>query len=281
MTPLPNGSRGTIITITSGKGGVGKTSVVINLALSLARLGHRVGILDADFGLGNVDVLLGMTPQHHLGDYLIGEKTLDEITIPGPLGVRIIPAGSGVRSLTALGRDQWTQLSSVIRTISRDLDYLLLDTAAGISDNVVEPLLMAERILVVTSFEPAAVVDAYALIKIATRAEPAKEIGLVVNGARDADEAAAVFRQLDVAASRFLQRSLRYYGYIVADTSVREAALGQRAVVEQAPHAPASRCFRILASRLAGLTPLGGARKPVPPPHLPNPGLGGETVRCA
>jgi len=281
MTPLPNSSRGTILTITSGKGGVGKTSVVINLALSLARLGHRVGILDADFGLGNVDVLLGMTPQHHLGDYLIGEKTLDEITIPGPLGVRIIPAGSGVRSLTALGRDQWTQLSSVIRTISRDLDYLLLDTAAGISDNVVEPLLMAERILVVTSFEPAAVVDAYALIKIATRAEPAKEIGLVVNGARDADEAAAVFRQLDVAASRFLQRSLRYYGYIVADTSVREAALGQRAVVEQAPHAPASRCFRILASRLAGLTPLGGARKPVPPPHLPNPGLGGETVRCA
>ena len=281
MTPLPNNSRGTIITITSGKGGVGKTSVVINLALSLARLGHRVGILDADFGLGNVDVLLGMTPQHHLGDYLLGEKTLDEITIPGPLGVRIIPAGSGVRSLTALGRDQWTQLSSVIRTISRDLDYLLLDTAAGISDNVVEPLLMAERILVVTSFEPAAVVDAYALIKIATRAEPAKEIGLVVNGARDADEAAAVFRQLDVAASRFLQRSLRYYGYIVADTSVREAALGQRAVVEQAPHAPASRCFRILASRLAGLTPLGGARKPVPPPHLPNPGLGGETVRCA
>ena len=281
MTPISNSSRGTIITITSGKGGVGKTSVVINLALSLARLGHRVGVLDADFGLGNVDVLLGMTPQHHLGDYLTGERTLDEVTIPGPLGIRIIPAGSGVRSLTALGRDQWTQLSSVIRTISRDLDYLLIDTAAGISDNVVEPLLMAERILVVTSFEPAAVVDAYALIKIATRAEPEKEIGLVINGARDADEASAVFRQLDVAASRFLQRSLRYYGYIVSDTSVREAALGQRAVVEHAPHAPASRCFRILASRLAGLTPLGGARTPVPPPPVPKRDIGGETVRCA
>jgi len=281
MKQLPNSSRGTIITITSGKGGVGKTSVVINLALSLARLGHRVGILDADFGLGNVDVLLGMTPQHHLGDYLTGAKTLDEITIPGPLGIRIIPAGSGVRSLTALGPDQWTQLASVIRTISRDLDYLLLDTAAGISDNVVEPLLMAERVLVVTSFEPAAVVDAYALIKIATRAEPEKEIGLVVNGARDADEASAVFRQLDVAASRFLQRSLRYYGYIVADASVREASLGQRAVVEHAPNAPASRCFRILASRLAGLTPLGGTRQPALPPQVAKPAVGGATVRCA
>ncbi len=279
MTPLPNSTaRGTIITITSGKGGVGKTSVVINLALSLARLGHRVGVLDADFGLGNVDVLLGLTPQHHLGDYLAGKKTLEEITLRGPLGIRIIPAGSGVRSLTALGRDQWTQLSAVIRAISRDLDYLLLDTAAGISDNVVEPLLMAERVLVVTSFEPAAVVDAYAVIKIATHAQPEKEIGLVVNGARDADEAAAVFRQLDVASSRFLRRSLRYYGYVVADALVREAALGQRAVVEHAPHGPASRCFRILASRLAGLTPL-GSQKPVRPPVMP--ANGSEAVRCA
>ena len=281
MTPLPtSASRGTIITITSGKGGVGKTSVVINLALSLARLGHRVGILDGDFGLGNVDVLLGMTPKHHLGDYLAGEKTLEEITVLGPLGIRIIPAGSGIQALTALGRDQWTLLSSVIREISRDLDYLLLDTAAGISDNVIEPLLMAERILVVTSFEPAAVIDAYAVIKIATRAQPDKEIGLVVNGARDADEANSVYRQLDVATTRFLQRSLRYYGFVVTDPSVREAALRQRAVVEHVPHAPASRCFRILASRLAGLAPIGGvdkATRRMPPV----PGSRQEAMRCA
>jgi flagellar biosynthesis protein FlhG len=282
MTQLPTSiPRKTIITITSGKGGVGKTSVVINLAFSLARLGHRVGILDADFGLGNIDVQLGLTPPHHLGDYLSGSKTLDDITIRGPLGIRIVPTGSGIRSLTALDRDQWAQLSSVIQTISSDLDYLLLDTAAGISDNVVEPLLLAERILVVTSFEPAAVVDAYALIKIATRAQPDKEIGIVVNGARDADEAAAVFRQLDVAASRFLQRSLRYYGFVVSDPLVREASLGQRAVVEHAPQAPASRCFRILASRLAGLTPLGGQQKRARQP-LPTPDTHGRaSVRCA
>jgi flagellar biosynthesis protein FlhG len=222
-----------------------------------------------------------MTPPHHLGDYLAGERTLDEITVTGPLGIRIIPAGSGVRSLTALGRDQWTHLSSTIRAISRDLDYLLLDTAAGISDNVVEPLLIAERVLVVTSFEPAAVVDAYALIKIATGAAPDREIGLVVNAARDADEAAAVFRQLDVAACRFLQRSLRYYGFIVSDATVREASLGQRAVVEHAPQAPASRCFRILASRLAGLAPLGGAHTPTRRSPATAPGVTGESTRCA
>ncbi|HEX5215031.1 MAG TPA: hypothetical protein VFV98_06180, partial [Vicinamibacterales bacterium] len=209
-----------------------------------------------------------------------GEKTLEEITVRGPLGIRIIPAGSGIQSLTALGRDQWTRLSSVIREISRGLDYLLLDTAAGISDNVIEPLLIAERILVVTSFEPAAVIDAYAVIKIATRAQPGKEIGLVVNGARDADEANSVYRQLDVATTRFLQRSLRYYGFVVTDPCVREAALGQRAVVEHAPHAPASRCFRILASRLAGLAPIGGVDKATRrTPAVP--GSRQEAMRCA
>ncbi len=164
--------RGTILAITSGKGGVGKTNVSINLAVSLARLGHRVGILDADFGLGNIDVMLGLTPTLHLGHLLAGERTLDEITIEGPLGVRIIPAGTGIRALTALTPAQWQALRDVILRAAVDLDFLILDTAAGISDNVVELLLLAERVLVVTSFEPTAVVDAYAMVKILTAAAP-------------------------------------------------------------------------------------------------------------
>ena len=123
-------------------------------------------------------------------------------------------------------------------------------------------------------------IDAYAVIKIATRAQPGKEIGLVVNGARDADEANSVYRQLDVATTRFLQRSLRYYGFVVTDPCVREAALGQRAVVEHAPHAPASRCFRILASRLAGLAPIGGVDK-VTRRTPAVPGSRQEAMRCA
>ncbi len=253
----PTRPRGTILAITSGKGGVGKTNVSINLAVSLARLGHRVGILDADFGLGNIDVMLGLTPTLHLGHLLAGERSLDEISIEGPLGVRIIPAGTGIRALTALTSSQFQQLRDVIVRAAAGLDFLLIDTAAGISDNVVELLLLAERVLVVTSFEPTAVVDAYAVVKILTAAAPSKDLGIVVNAARDGEESGLVFRQLDIASSRFLHRGLRYYGFIVQDPAIREAVLVQRAIVDHLPQAPASRCFRILASRIAGIVPGG------------------------
>ncbi len=284
--------RGSIIAITSGKGGVGKTNVVINLATSLARLGHRVGVIDADFGLGNIDVLLGMTPEFHLGHLLSGEKTLEEIALRGPSGITIIPAGSGIRALTQLGRQQWQAFEALVKKISAGLDYLLIDTAAGISDNVVELLMMAERVLVVTSYEPAAVVDAYAVIKILTGAAPSKEVGLIVNGARDGEEASLVFRQLDVASNRFLKRALRFYGYVVQDAAVRDAVLVQRPVVDQLPQAPASRCFRILASRLSGIGPGAGSNpggsavvripaRPLPRPASRDVFTPEESTRCA
>jgi flagellar biosynthesis protein FlhG len=278
-------SRGTIIAITSGKGGVGKTSVVINLAASLARLGHRVGVIDADFGLGNIDVMLGLTPEFHLGHVLNGEKTLEEVTLSGPLGIKIIPAGTGIRALTQLGREQWGKFGTIVRRISADLDFLLIDTAAGISDNVVELLLMAERVLVVTSFEPAAVVDAYAVIKILTNTAPGKELGLVVNASRDAEEASLVFRQLDAAANRFLKRSLRFYGFVLQDAAVREAVLGQRPIVDHLPQAPASRCYRVLASRVSGTAPGGGSGLRIAPRRIGRVGSGptfpAESSRCA
>jgi len=274
-------TRGTILAVTSGKGGVGKTNVVINLAASLARLGHRVGIIDADFVLGNVDVLLGLPPTHHVGHVLTGEKSIADITIQGPLGVKIIPAGSGVRELTALNAVQWRRFHKIIQAVSAELDFLLIDTAAGVSDNVVDLLQLAERVLVVTSYDPAAIVDAYAMIKILTTTGGKKDIGIVVNAARDADEAGLVFRQIDVAATKFLDRSLRFDGYIVSDPGVREAVLGQRPIVEHLPQAPASRCFRILASRLAGFTPDGGASRRSGSPYVMSPALSLEATRCA
>jgi flagellar biosynthesis protein FlhG len=274
-------TRGTILAVTSGKGGVGKTNVVINLAASLARLGHRVGIIDADFGLGNVDVLLGLTPTHHVGHVLTGEKNIADITIQGPLGVKIIPAGSGVRELTALNAVQWRRFHKIIQAVSAELDFLLIDTAAGVSDNVVDLLQLAERVLVVTSYDPAAIVDAYAMIKILTTTGGKKDIGIVVNAARDADEAGLVFRQIDIAATKFLDRSLRFDGYIVSDPGVREAVLGQRPIVEHLPQAPASRCFRILASRLAGFTPDGGATRRSGSSYVMSPALSLEATRCA
>ena len=243
----------TVLAVTSGKCGVGKTNVTVNVALSLARLGYRVGLIDADFGLGNVDVMLGLTPENHLGHLLAGEKTLAEIVIRGPLGVEVIPASSGLQSITSMSSAQRTVLRDALHAFASRLDFLLIDTAAGISDNVVETLRLAERVAIVTSLEPSAVVDAYATAKILTHTSPQTEIGVIVNSVRDGHEAGLAFRQLDIAASRFLGRSLRYYGFVAEDRAVRDSVLAQRAVVDHLPQAAASRCFRILASRLAGL----------------------------
>jgi len=278
--------RATIIAITSGKGGVGKTNVVINLAVALARLGHRIGILDADFGLGNIDVMLGLTPTVHLGHFLTGERTFEDIVVEGPLGVRIIPAGTGIRALTSLTGEQWKRLAGILKQASDGLDFLLIDTAAGISDNVIELLLMAERVVLVTSFEPTAVVDAYAVVKILTGAKPSTEIGIVVNAVRDGNEANLVFRQLDIASSRFLNRGLRFYGFVVHDSAVRDAVLVQRPIVDHLPQSGASRCFRILASRVAGLASGGGpglrlAGRDEPPPDDDGPKPDAEAPKCA
>jgi flagellar biosynthesis protein FlhG len=259
MSTVVRRRRRAVVAITSGKGGVGKTSIVINLAVALARLRHRVAILDADFGLGNVDVLLGLAPTAHLGAVLAGEAHIDDILVEGPSGVKVIPSGSGVRSLTALTAAQWERLQDALDQVEGSVDFLLVDTASGISDNVIDMLAFAERVLVVTSIEPTAVVDAYAVIKLMSSANSLKEIGLLVNNARDATDAQLVFAQLEVAAQRFLHRRLTYYGFIAHDPAIREAVLMQRPIVDHRPQSAASRCFRMLAARLSG-TPVADGR---------------------
>lgn len=245
----------TVLGITSGKGGVGKTAVAINLAISLARRGHRVGLVDADFGLGKVDVMLGLTARAHLGDVLRGERDIEDAVLTGPAGVRIVPAGTGQRDLTALGPDHWMRLAENLARFREGLDFLLLDTAAGISSNVVDLLAACQRVLVVTSPDPTALVDGYAVTKLVANEAPGIELGVVVNQSRSAEEGTIVFRHLDVAARRFIGRGLSYYGNIPRDPAVSEAVRAQQALVDRTPHAPASRSFRLLASRLAGLGP--------------------------
>ncbi|MEO7191694.1 MAG: P-loop NTPase [Vicinamibacterales bacterium] len=279
IAPRPPATR---IAVTSGKGGVGKTSLTINLAVAMARLGHRVGVLDADFALGNIDVLLGLTPHEHLGAVLDGTTTIGAITLAGPSGLRIIPAGSGVRGLTAIDDVRWVRLGAAIEEAGRDLDFLLFDTATGIGDNVLNVIELADYALVITSFEPAAVVDAYAIIKLLTALNPAKPIGVVVNTARDAEEGQIVFRQISSASERFLNRTLRYDGHVLEDRSVKDATLGQMPLMGSESKSPATRDIRRLACRLTAARSAGAG--PWPSHQLPIGAPAGPAVgdaRCA
>ncbi|MCX6537741.1 MAG: MinD/ParA family protein [Acidobacteria bacterium] len=271
------------IAVTSGKGGVGKTNVVVNLAVALARLRHRVVVLDADFGLGNVDVLLGLAPPFHIGHLLTGERTLSEIMVRGPLGIQVIPASSGIRELAALTPRQRKRLTDALQELGDSCDFLLIDTAAGISNNVIETVRGAQLALIVTSVDPTAVVDAYAMLKLLTKHDAGLEIGLVVNDARDVDDARLVHTQLDIASTRFLQRGLQYYGHIVHDQTLRDAVLVQRPVVDHVPQAPSSRCFRTLACRLSGMRHGGPGLRVVSTPRVASPTtpLRMEALRCA
>jgi flagellar biosynthesis protein FlhG len=278
MRPRKAGTaRATVLAITSGKGGVGKTNVTINVAIAMARLGLRVGVLDADFGLGNIDVLLGIAPGAHVGHLVAGEKKLQDVVVRGPHGITIIPASSGLQSMTSLTGLQRERLLAALDLACRDLDFLLIDTAAGISDNVMDMLKLAERVVLVTSLEPSAIVDAYALTKVLTGADAGKEIGVIVNGVRTAEEAGVAYRQIETATRRFLKRSVAYYGHITDDPAVRESVLVQRAIVDLLPHSPASRCYRIVASRLAGLGPVQGGLRLAPRAVA----AAGEVSQCA
>ena len=258
MTSPVTALSGTVLAVASGKGGVGKSNVAANLAVALSLLGRKVALLDADFGLGNVDVLLGLAPDFHIGHVLSGEKTLDDIAITGPSGIQIVPGSSGLRAMTVLSAVQRQRLMAMLSKLRRTMDFLVVDTASGISDSVIDTVLMADRVVLVTNNEPAAVVDAYATAKVVTASSPKAEIGVVVNRVSDAHEAGLAFRQLDVAAAKFLGRPLRFYGFVVDDPAVQQSTLSQRAVVDEAPQAPASRCFRILAARIAGMGPVPG-----------------------
>jgi flagellar biosynthesis protein FlhG len=263
----------TRIAVTSGKGGVGKTSIAVNLSVAMSRLGHQVGLVDADFALGSVDVFLGLTPEVHLGAVLSGTRSISEVMVTGPSGIRVIPAGSGVRDLAAIDAPRWARMVEAMHEAGRELDFLIFDTAPGIGDTVLDTIGLADYVVVVTSFEPSAVVDAYAIIKLISTADSSKPIGVVVNAARDAEEANVVFRQISTAAERFLRRTLRFDGYVLEDRTLRDAQLAQIPILESESTSPASRCIRRLASRLATSRPSAvGPWSSRPGPMVTSPG---------
>ena len=256
--PVPAASAGValrVIAVASGKGGVGKTNLTANLAVALARRGLRVCVLDADLGLANLDVLLGLTPTASLRDVLSGERRLADVLIDGPAGIRIVPAASGVEELTALAPAERLRLLDEVETLDGSVDVLLLDTAAGISSNVLYFAAAAADILVVITPEPTALTDAYALIKVLASRYGRREFLVAVNMAAGASDAEAAFARLARVTSRFLRVELEYQGYVPYDDAVPRAVRQQQPVILSAPGTPASLAVGELARRLAGRSP--------------------------
>jgi len=245
-----------VMAIASGKGGVGKTNVVAGLAMALARQGQRVVVLDADFGLANLDILLGLSPGFTLEHVLRGEKLIEEILVDGPFGIQIIPASSGIQELTRLDAAGELRLVQGLQRISAGYDWLLIDTAAGIHDSVVKLLMAAQEVLLVTTPEPTALVDAYAMVKVVHLRDPRKPLWLLVNNAQGPEEAEETLDQLQAATRRFLGRELNVLGMLPADPSMLQAVRQQRGVLELYPEAPVSRALAAAARYLQEKIPL-------------------------
>lgn len=242
-----------VIAVTSGKGGVGKSNVVINLAILLARMKKRVLVIDADLGVGNIDVLLGLKPVHSLDHLFTGQARLEEIIIDGPEGIRLIPAGSGVQEYTHLSATERMRLMDEFDTLDQQYDIVLIDTAAGISENVTYFITAAQEVIVVASPEPTSITDVYALIKLLTTKYGERTFKVLVNMVNDSKDALEVFARLCNVTSRFLDVSLDYLGFIVWDDHVIDAVKSQKAVCVQFPKAPASLCFENVARRIIEL----------------------------
>ncbi len=245
-----------VVAITSGKGGVGKTNVVAGLAVSLARLRQRVIVLDADFGLANLDILLGLSPKYTLEHVLRGERVLEEILVEGPEGIRILPASSGIQELTRLDTSSELRLVQGLQRVSATADWLLIDTAAGIHDSVVKLLMAAQEVILVTTPEPTSLVDAYAMVKVIHLRDPNKPFWLLVNNGQGQDEAEETIAQLQAATERFLGRSLNVLGMVPADPFLLQSVRQQRCVADVFPRSPSARAFTQIARVLFDRVPL-------------------------
>jgi flagellar biosynthesis protein FlhG len=238
-----------VIAITGGKGGVGKTNVTLNMAVSLAQRGKRVLVLDADLGLANVDVLLGIRVTKNLSHVLSGECTLDEVIVEGPDGIMIIPATSGTQSMVELTDVEHAGLIQAFSSLQTPIDMLLIDTAAGISNMVVSFAQAAQDVVMVVCDEPTSITDAYALIKILSKQNGVYKFKIVANMVRSLREGQDLFTKLTRVTDRFLDASLELVACIPFDGNVRQAVRKQKVVVQAFPKTPASLAFKALANR--------------------------------
>ena len=240
-----------VIAITSGKGGVGKTNVVGNLAIACQRMGKRVLIFDADLGLANIDIIFGLNPKHNIEEVIKGEKELSQIIVQGPEDVAILPASSGVQELAHLTEGQKINLLNEFDILSNLFDIMLIDTGAGISSNVTYFNMAAEERIIVVTPEPTSIRDAYALIKVMFYQHGTKNFFLLLNMVRDESEAKSVYQNLSRVVARFMGGiSIDYAGFIPWDSLLQEAVSRREPVVCCYPEGSSSNSFKELANYL-------------------------------
>lgn len=248
-----------VITVTSGKGGVGKSSITVNLAIALSHLGKRVVILDADFGLANIEIMLGIRPIYNLADLMFKGKKLSDIITNGPENIGFISGGSGIQELTNLTKDQIIYLIRKLAELDKTADIIIIDTGAGITDTVMEFVAASSEVLLVTTPEPTSITDSYALLKTLNRKEDFSVndtvIRMIANRVTHDDNGDEIYEKLSVVASKFLKLKLEYLGYLPMDTSVSKAVMGQQPVICAYPNSDFSRYIADFARQLCDVEP--------------------------
>lgn len=242
-----SGNPGLVIAVASGKGGVGKTNVSVNLAVALAMQGRKTWIMDADLGLANVDVLLGLSPKRNLSHVLQGECDLRDIVLEGPQGVKVVPASSGIQRMAELTRAESSGIIHAFSEMAADIDVLIVDTAAGISSSVSMFAAAAHQVLVVVCNEPASITDAYAMVKVLSRDHGIREVQVLSNMVRSQLEGRDLYQKIARVTDRYLDVTARYAGFVPHDDFLRRALQRQEPVVTAYPACRATEAFKKLA----------------------------------
>ncbi len=249
-SPVKTSAAPRVFTVTGGKGGVGKTLTTANLGLCFVREGMRTLLIDGDFGLANLDVLLNVRAESTLEDVLVGERELKDVIVTGPEGLRLIPASSGMPRVNELGQMQKLVLLDQIESIQDDFDVVLIDTPAGVSKNVQYWAASASEVLLVATPEPTSLADAYATMKVLAQANNETSFKLIVNMAKSEEEALRVFERLSSVANEYLQVKLDYAGSVPFCDSVRNSVRERTPYVQRYPFSPASRGIRGIAREM-------------------------------
>lgn len=243
-----------VITVTSGKGGVGKSSISVNLAIELSKLGKKVIVLDADFGLANIEVMLGIRPQYNIADIMYHGKNIEDIITPGPVGTSFISGGSGIGELANVTKEQINSLTKKLYVLDELADIIIIDTGAGITDSVLEFVVASSEVLLVTTPEPTSITDAYALLKTLNKKEEFSslntKIKLIANRVDSTGEAKQLFNKLNLVVGKFLDFNIEYLGAVPQDNMVSKAIMQQKPYTMLYPSSSSSKAIVQLAQTL-------------------------------